>query len=50
MESRASVATLAIFAALPAAKMLVGEPPQTRLRDKMSRNFFVCVTGYRSCL
>ena len=31
MASRASVATLAIFAILRAAKTLVGEPPQTRL-------------------
>ena len=37
--SRASVATLAIFAFRRAAKMLVGEPPQTRrLRDKLSRS------------
>ena len=36
--SRASVATLAIFATLRAAKTLVGEPPQTRLWDKMSQS------------
>ena len=34
--SRASVATLAIFASRRAAKTLVGEPPQTRLWDKMA--------------
>ena len=36
--SRASVATLAIFASLRAAKTLVGEPPQTRLWDKLSQS------------
>ena len=36
--SRASVATLAIFASRRAAKTLVGEPPQTRLWDKMSQS------------
>lgn len=37
--SRASVATLAIFASRRAAKTLVGEPPQTRrLRDRSSRS------------
>ena len=36
--SRASVATLAIFASLRAAKTLVGEPPQTRLWDILSQS------------
>ena len=36
--SRASVATLAIFASRRDAKTLVGEPPQTRLWDKMSQS------------
>ena len=36
--SRASVATLAIFATLRAAKTLVGEPPQTRLWDILSQS------------
>ena len=36
--SRASVATLAIFASRRAAKMLVGEPPQTRLWDILSQS------------
>ena len=35
--SRASVATLAIFAILRAAKTLVGEPPQTRLWDSSAQ-------------
>ena len=35
--SRASVATLAIFASRRAAKTLVGEPPQTRLWDILSQ-------------
>ena len=36
--SRASVATLAIFASRRAAKTLVGEPPQTRLWDILSQS------------
>lgn len=36
--SRASVATLAIFAFRRAAKTLVGEPPQTRLWDFLSQS------------
>ena len=36
--SRASVATLAIFASRRAAKTLVGEPPQTRLWDFLSQS------------
>ena len=35
--SRASVATLAIFASRRAAKTLVGEPPQTRLWDSSAQ-------------
>jgi len=35
--SRASVATLAIFASRRDAKTLVGEPPQTRLWDILSQ-------------
>ena len=36
--SRASVATLAIFASRRAAKTLVGEPPQTRLWDSSAQS------------
>ena len=36
--SRASVATLAIFASRRASKTLVGEPPQTRLWDILSQS------------
>ena len=36
--SRASVATLAIFASRRTAKTLVGEPPQTRLWDFLSQS------------
>ena len=36
--SRASVATLAIFASQRDAKTLVGEPPQTRLWDILSQS------------
>ena len=36
--SRASVATLAIFASWRAAKTLVGEPPQTQLWDILSQS------------
>ena len=48
--SRASVATLAIFASRRAAKMLVGEPPQTRHFGTKCPKVIVCVTvAYRSC-
>ena len=48
--SRASVATLAIFASRRAAKVLVGEPPQTRHFGTKCPKVIVCVTvAYRSC-
>ena len=40
--SRASVATLAIFASRRAAKTLVGEPPQTRLWDSSAQTPLCC--------
>ena len=40
--SRASVATLAIFASRRDAKTLVGEPPQTRLWDSSAQTPLCC--------